>query len=59
MVTAKIKKKGAVYCNFKVITMANFANVGVNAKVLGQANMARLVVRGPGAHVASTLTTMG
>ena len=30
-----------------------------NVKVLGQADMARLVVRGRGAHVASTLTTMG
>ena len=59
MVTSKIRKKGAVYCNFKVITMASFANVGVNAKVLGQADMARLVVRGRGAHVASTLTTLG
>ena len=26
---------------------------------MGQADMARLVVRGRGAHVASTLTTMG
>ena len=44
----------------KVNKMANFANVGgANDKVMGQADMARLVVRGRGAHIATALTTMG
>ena len=38
--------------------MANFANIG-GAKIVGQADMARQVVRGRGAHVAATLTNMG
>ena len=40
--------------------MAKFANVGgSNVKVIGKADMARLVVRGRGAHIATALTTMG
>ena len=40
--------------------MANFANVGgANDKVMGQADMARFVVRGHGAHIATALTTIG
>ena len=40
--------------------MANFANIGVaNVKVMGQADLARLVVKGRGAHIATALTTMG
>ena len=40
--------------------MTNFPNIGgANVKVMGQADLARLVVRGRGAHIATALTTMG
>ena len=40
--------------------MANFANIGeANMKVMGQADLARLIVKGRGAHIATALTTMG
>ena len=40
--------------------MTHFANIGgANVKVMGQADLARLVVRGQGAHIATALTTMG
>jgi hypothetical protein len=44
----------------KVNMMANFANVGgSNVKVMGKADMARIVGKGCGAHIATALTTMG
>jgi hypothetical protein len=40
--------------------MANFANIGgPNVKVMGQADLSRLVVRGRGANIAAALTNMG
>jgi hypothetical protein len=40
--------------------MANFANIGgPNVKVMGQADLSRLVVRGRGGHIATALTNMG
>ena len=40
--------------------MANFANLGgPNVKVMGQADLSRLIVRGRGAHIATALTNLG
>jgi hypothetical protein len=40
--------------------MANFANIGgPNVNVMGQADISRLVVRGRGPHIATSLTNMG
>ena len=40
--------------------MDNIANIGgAIAKILGQADLARLVVRERGAHIATALITMG
>ena len=40
--------------------MANFANLGgQNVKIMGQADLSRLIVRGRGAHIATALTNLG
>jgi hypothetical protein len=40
--------------------MANFANIGgPNVKIMGQADLSRLVVRGRGAHIATAPTNLG
>jgi hypothetical protein len=40
--------------------MANFANIGgPNVKIMGQADLSRLIVRGRGAHIATALTNLG
>ena len=40
--------------------MANFANLGgQNVKLMGQAELSRLIVKGRGAHIATALTSLG
>ena len=40
--------------------MANFANLGgPNVKLMGQAELSRLIVKGRGAHIATALTSLG
>jgi hypothetical protein len=40
--------------------MANFGNIGgPNVKIIGQADLSRLVVRGREAHIATALTNLG
>ena len=40
--------------------MANFASIGgQNVKIMGQADLSRLAVRGRGAHIATALTNLG